>query len=174
MSLFEEIKHIRVLSWSSFYKCFISIFVIGCICSNNKAQESSTLYFMYTLPQSNLTNPAVQIPCKIFVGMPLLSSIHFNYANSYFSYNDIIIHTPDDSLKINVNHFNTEPGTLQDIAIELHVSLINFGFLYKNYYFNFNLSDKVDAGIVYPTNWARLVLGGNTAFVGQTLDLGNA
>jgi hypothetical protein len=141
--------------------------------SISNAQESSTLFFMHTLPQSNLTNPAVQIPCKVFVGMPLLSSIHFNYTNSYFSYNDIIVHTPDDSLKINVDHFNTKPGTRQDIALELHVSLINFGFLYKNYYFNFNLSDKVDAGIVYPTNWARLILKGNKDFIGQTMDLGN-
>jgi hypothetical protein len=129
---------------------------------------------MHSIPQSNLTNPAVQIPCKVFVGMPLLSSIHFNYANSYFSYNDIIVHTPDDSLRINVDHFNTKPGTRQDLAIELHISLINFGFLYKNYYFNFNLSDKVDAGFVYPTNWARLILKGNRDFIGQTMDLGRA
>jgi len=142
--------------------------------SISNAQESSTLFFMHTLPQSNLTNPAVQIPCNVFVGMPLLSSIHFNYANSYFSYNDVIVPTANDSLNINAGQFNTKPGTRQDISIELHISLLNFGFLYKQYYFNFNLSDKIDAGVVYPTNWGRLILGGNSAFVGQNLNLGNA
>jgi len=115
------------------------------------AQESSTLFFMYTLPQSNLTNPAVQIPCKVFVGMPLLSSIHFNYSNSFFSYSDLISGT-GKSLKINYDFLASKPNSTQDISTELHISLINFGFLLGDYYFNFNVSDKFNGGLFYSTN----------------------
>ena len=139
-----------------------------------KAQQSSTLYFMYTLPESNLLNPAVQIPCKVFVGMPLLSSIHLNYSNTFFSYNDLISHSANDSLKINANYFLTKPGTRQDIETEFQISLLNFGFRYKEYYFNFNLSDKMDLGLFYPTNWFQFILKGNSNYAGQTLSLGGA
>jgi hypothetical protein len=135
-----------------------------------KSQLSSTLFFMHTLPQSNLTNPAVQIPCKVFVGIPALSSIYFNYANSYFSYNDILI-PQGDSLLFDLKKFNKIPGALQDIEAELHISLLNFGFIYKDYYFNFNLSDKIEAGVVYPGTWFNLGLLGNTPYVGKTLDM---
>jgi hypothetical protein len=136
-----------------------------------RAQESNTLFFMHTLPQSNLTNPAVQIPCKVFVGMPLLSSIHVNYSNSYFSYSDLLSKT-DSSLKINPNYLNSNPNSIQDISAELHISLVNFGFLYGDYYFNFNVSDKVNVGLFYPTNLFDFVIRGNTPYVGKTLNLG--
>jgi hypothetical protein len=135
------------------------------------AQADNTLFFMHTIPQSNLINPAVQIPCKVFVGMPMLSSIHFNYSNSYFSYNDILTKI-GDSLHVNFNYLNKNPNSIQDIAVELHVSIVNFGFLYKDYYFNFNVSDKVNVGLSYPTNLFDFAIKGNTPYVGQTINLG--
>ncbi len=134
------------------------------------AQTDNTLFFMHTIPQSNLVNPAVQIPCKVFVGMPLLSSIHFNYSNSYFSYNDILSKS-GDSLHANINYLNRNPNSIQNISGELHISLINFGFLYKDYYFNFNVSDKINVGLFYPTSLFDFALRGNTPYVGQTLNL---
>lgn len=135
------------------------------------SQQSNSLFFMHTLPQSNLTNPAVQIPCKVFVGVPALSSIYLNYSNSYFSYNDVLQPTSNDSLLLNLHHFDNISSSLQDIAMEFHISLLNFGFLYNDYYFNFNLSDKVEAGIVYPGNWFNFLLHGNTPHVGENIDL---
>jgi hypothetical protein len=134
-------------------------------------QESSTLFFMQTLPQSNFINPAVQIPCKVYVGMPLLSSIHFNYSNTWLTYNDIISRTRGDSLNLNINRLLTKPGTIQDVTTELHINLLSFGFLYKEYYFNFSITDKVNAGIKFPTNAFQLVLMGNRPLEGELLDL---
>lgn len=151
----------------------IFFFLIYFSCILN-AQENNTLFFMNSIPQSNLINPAVQIPCKVFVGMPGLSSVYFNYSNTYFSYNDVLTRSPGDTLNINVGHFATKPGTRQVLAVDFQISLLNFGFIYKKYYFNFNVSDKINVGFVYPTNWFQLVLAGNTGFAGKTMDLGNA
>jgi hypothetical protein len=147
------------------------IAIILCWSSLILSQESSTLFFMYTLPQSNFINPAVQIPYKVYVGMPLLSSIHFNYSNSWFSYNDMISRTPDNSLHVNVNHLLTKPGTIQKISTELQINLVSFGFLYKEYYFNFSITDKFDLGANLPTNSFQLTLNGNRPYEGETLDL---
>lgn len=136
-----------------------------------KGQESHTMFFMNTLPQSNLLNPAVQIPCKVFVGFPLLSSVHVNYSNTYFSYNNLISADANDSISLNPNYFLSKPNSKQDIFVELHISLIHFGFLYKNYYFNFSIQDKIDAGIAYPTNLFGLALQGNKKFIGKELDM---
>ena len=129
------------------------------------------MYFMHQLPQSNLLNPAVQIPCKIFIGMPLLSSVYAQYSNSFFSYNDVL-QPLNNGVNINVPYLLSKPGTTQNIYTEFQISLLNFGFLYNEYYFNFNLSDKIDAGINYPTNLFNLALQGNTSGIGSTIDLG--
>ena len=34
------------------------------------SQQSNTLYMMHDVPQSNLLNPAVQLNCKLFIGVP--------------------------------------------------------------------------------------------------------
>jgi hypothetical protein len=137
------------------------------------AQQSSTLFFMHSLPQSNETNPAVQIPCKVFVGVPALSSIHLNFSSTYFSYGDLIKSAPNDSFIVDYNYLLSKPGTKQNLAFEFQINLINFGFIYKDYYFNFNLADKFDAAVAYPVNWFVL-LNGNTSHVGRVFDLGSS
>jgi hypothetical protein len=95
-----------------------------------------------------------------------------DYSNTYFSYNDLILHNSNGSVMPNLNYLSsTSPGSVQEIFVEFHISLLNFGFKYKKYYFNFNLSDKVDAGISYPTNLFVLALNGNRNFEGQTMNL---
>lgn len=42
------------------------------------AQQNNSLFFIHRIPQSNLINPAFQIDCPIYVGVPFLSSLHFN------------------------------------------------------------------------------------------------
>lgn len=129
------------------------------------------MYFIRNLPQSSFLNPAHQIPCKVFVGIPALSSIHAGYDNSLFSYNDVIIRTPSDSLIPNFDFFLTHSrkGKIEFIRTELEISLIHFGFKFKKkYYFSFFIRDRADLGLLYPINLIRLPLTGNTAYIGTT------
>ncbi|MFO7657601.1 MAG: hypothetical protein R6W78_11075, partial [Bacteroidales bacterium] len=59
------------------------------LCFPVMGQQSHTLYFLHNVPQSNLLNPAVQNECKLFIGLPLISSLHINLANSGFTYNQL-------------------------------------------------------------------------------------
>ena len=134
-------------------------------------QQSTTMYFMHELPQSNYLNPAVQIPCKIFVGFPLLSSIYAGYSNSFFSYSDVLKANSNSGLDINVGKFTANNGSVENVFAEINISLINFGFIHKDYYFNFDLSDKLDVGLNYPTNLFNFALLGNTRDIGRSSNL---
>ena len=50
------------------------------------AQQDNTLFLQHNIPQSNIVNPAVQIKCPAYIGLPLLSSLHFNFNSTGFSY----------------------------------------------------------------------------------------
>ncbi|MGC8803078.1 MAG: DUF5723 family protein [Bacteroidales bacterium] len=135
------------------------------------AQNDVGMYFMRELPQSSFLNPAHQIPCNVFVGMPLLSSIHAGYDNSLFSYNNVIIRNPQDSLIPNFDFFLTHSraGKIEFIRTELELSLIHFGFkIKKKYYVTFFIRDRADVGLLYPINLIRLPLAGNTPYIGTT------
>jgi len=126
---------------------------------------------MHSLPQANITNPAVQIECPIFIGIPALSSIHAGYSNSYCSYNNVIIKN-NDTIIPNISYAFKYPNSRQYINSELHLSILNFGFKNKRkYYFNFNIQDKIEAGIIFPTNLIRFPFEGNTAHVGENYNL---
>jgi hypothetical protein len=56
-------KLIRNLSW----------LILSLIFTELQAQQSNTLFFMHSLPESNFINPAVQNSCKLFIGLPALS-----------------------------------------------------------------------------------------------------
>lgn len=137
------------------------------------AQQNNTLYFMHSLPESNWLNPAVQIPCKVFVGLPALTSIHVNIANSAFSYNDVIVPGTADSIQLNPDHMLNSAGKTEYLDAEVNLNLIAFGFLYKKYYFSFMVNDRIEATAGYPGNLFVLALKGNASYTGQRLDLSN-
>ncbi len=49
---------------------------------------------MHSLPESNFINPAVQNDCKLFIGVPVLSSIHMHASNSGFTANQLLNKEP--------------------------------------------------------------------------------
>ena len=40
------------------------------VATSVQAQQNNTLFFMHSFPEANFVNPAVQIDCGIFVGLP--------------------------------------------------------------------------------------------------------
>jgi hypothetical protein len=77
-------KLIRNLSWLILSLSFAEL----------QAQQSNTLFFMHSLPESNFINPAVQNGCKLFIGLPVLSSIHMHASNSGFTANQLLNKEP--------------------------------------------------------------------------------
>jgi len=131
-------------------------------------QQNSTFFLMHRVPQSNLLNPAVQIDCKWYVGIPALASTQFNYSNTAFSFNDILGGGNFDIDALNENVHRTDL-----LASELHLDLIALGYRYNEYYITFNIAEKVNIAFTSPGDLVGLAWQGNTQFLGETAEFNN-
>lgn len=125
---------------------------------------------MHKIPESTFLNPAVQGPCKVWMGMPVLSSIHLDVGNTFVSFNSA-------SQKIGAQ-FGPHPDRLlrkmhkiDFITAEVHINLLAFGYRYNDYYFTFFLTEKVNALASIPRSLAEFPLLGNSSEVGRTIKM---
>jgi len=123
---------------------------------------------MHNVPQSNLLNPAVQIDCKWFIGIPALTSTQLNYSNTAFSFNDIL-----GGGNLDINSLNNNVHKTDLLASELHLDLISLGYKYKEYYITFNIAEKANIGVTYPGDLVGLAWQGNAQFIGETASFNN-
>lgn len=140
--------------------------------TNNRlyAQQNHSLFLWHDVQQSNLMNPAVPISCKWYVGIPVLSSVHVNYANSSFTFNQLFenssgTYNPDfESLQKRV-HFRNYIGT------ELHTQLFALGYKFNEYSFILSVTEKNNIPVTYPKDIIKLLLEGNAPFIGDKASL---
>lgn len=134
------------------------------------AQQSNSLFFMHRIPQSNLINPAVQIDCPVYVGVPFLSSLHLNLNSTGFSYNDIANGTGT----INFPALVGQMHSWDYLSEELHYTPVSFGFMYDNdQYFNFAWTERVESKLFVSKRLMSLFANGNTQYVGNGLITSN-
>ncbi len=129
------------------------------------AQQNQQLYFMHYLGESNFLNPAVQSPCKWFIGMPVLSSVHLNYANSAFSVNQLI--SPGADGIVNINKVINQLGRRSIIGAEFHTTLLALGYKHSDYYFNFSVIEKVNLPMTISRDIFGLIWNGNHSYEGE-------
>ncbi|OFX82832.1 MAG: hypothetical protein A2W99_14315 [Bacteroidetes bacterium GWF2_33_16] len=132
------------------------------------SQQNNTFYLMHNVPQSNLLNPAVQIDCKWFVGIPALTSTQLNYSNTAFSFNDIL-----GSGNLDIDALNNNVHRADLLATELHLDLISLGYRYHEYYITFNIAEKVNMAFTYPGDLVGMAWQGNAQFIGETANFNN-
>ncbi len=129
------------------------------------AQQSRTLFFMHDLPQSSFVNPAIQPQCRFFVGFPALTSHYFNISSTALSYNDFA----SGETHIDLSGIPGKLKTVNYVTAEAHLNLFSAGYVYNDFYFSFNIAEKLSATAFYPKNLAEIAINGNDSFVGKTV-----
>lgn len=124
---------------------------------------------MHSVPQSNFLNPAVQQDCGVFIGLPVISSIHVNIANSGFTLGHILEKTSETSYIIDADYVKNRLAPNNFISTELHTSLLAIGIRHNNYCFTFSVNEKDNALVFYPRDLVLFALEGNTQFEGERL-----
>ncbi len=137
-----------------------------------KAQQNNTLFLMHDLPQANIVNPAVQIKCKLHIGIPLIGSTHINAYSTGFAFNDVFEKYNGDSLRFNPDKTLHQFNKYEIISSEVHLSLLSFGYKYRNNYFTFSVNEKVNSYSILSKNALLLANEGNSQFVGRNTNLG--
>ncbi len=145
------------------------------------AQQDNTLYFDNQLPQSILLNPAQQNNCKIYFGgliVPfagqVLPPIHFNYSNNNLKYTDVIHHGAGimaDSLIIDIPNMLKKIKKVEYATFETDVNWFSAGYHFNDYYFSFNMTDRIDTKISIPHDLLQLAWEGNgKSFIDNAID----
>lgn len=145
------------------------------------AQNSQVLYFM-NLPQNHLLNPALRPTNSVYVGLPALTGININVRNNFLSFSDIF----SEGMKIDESaipflnaDFDADRfiGRLRDINYlepTASVQLLGLGFSAgqeKDLYIFLDITERIDANMVFPRDLMKLVFSGNEDLAGQTFDL---
>lgn len=130
-------------------------------------QQNHNLFFLHQVPESNLLNPAVPISCKWYLGIPVLSSVHVNYANSSFAFKQIFQKNSDNFYNADTDALIKRTHRRNFIGTEAHIQLAALGYRTGDYSFMFTVTEKNNIPFTYPGDVILLALGGNTQFEGQ-------
>ena len=136
-----------------------------------EGQQNQHLFHMHYLGESNFLNPAVQSDCKWFVGLPILSSIHLNYANSVFTYHQLVDNTSDSTFYLDIDRVVDRAGRRSLIGTEFHTTLLALGYHYREYYINFSIIEKNNLPFTLSQDMLTLVWNGNAPFEGEEANL---
>ena len=126
---------------------------------------------MHSIPQANFLNPAVQQDCRLFIGLPVISSMHVNAANNGFTLNQLLDKQPDNTYAIDADFVTTKLAPRNFFTSEAHTSLLAVGLRRDAYYFTFSINEKDNTMVLYQRDIALLALDGNTQFEGKTVSM---
>lgn len=138
--------------------------------SGLKAQQSNTLFFMHFLPESNFINPAIQNECRLFIGLPVISSLHAHISNSGFTAGQLLQKNSGGGYSIRADNVLSKLGTRNLMTAELYTTILAIGLQRDNYYYTFTIQDKGNLAVVYTKDLVAFALEGNTGFEGQWID----
>ncbi|MGE0076686.1 MAG: DUF5723 family protein [Bacteroidales bacterium] len=134
------------------------------------AQQDNTLFHMHNIPQSNFINPAVQIKCQTYVGVPLLSSFHLNVNSTGFSYSSFA----NGSSSLDLNALVAQMHSWDYLSAEVHYTPVSFGFMYDSeQYFNFAWTERVETKVFIPKKLLSLLVDGNSQYLGDGMETRN-
>lgn len=141
---------------------FMLVQLVACLPAFS--QQSNTLYLMHPVPQSNMMNPAVQISCRYYVGLPVLGSVYLNYSNTAFTYRDL---AGSDSW--NIEGIEGQMHRRDLYTAEFMASPIALGYRHRSDYFTFNITERAVAYQIVPGDLAGMAVYGNGPFIGETV-----
>ena len=142
------------------------------------SQNSQVLYFM-NLPQATTLNPAFKPTGRFYLGLPGISDISVRLDNNFLSLSDLFTSgvISDSTLSFLergpwLNDFLAGLGDNNSLEPQAGVRLFGLAFTVKdNLRFSLDITERAEANLVFPGDLFRLGLGGNSDFIGKTLDL---
>lgn len=143
--------------------CVLALVCIGAF--RAKAQQDYSLYNLSSLQQTLYTNPANQVDGRIYIGIPLLSSIYLNATNNIATPKDLFENTSDGT-RLRVNHLdNLWSGRNNYLGFNSNFELLSFGFrLKEKNYIHFTVNENLYSRITLPGDLLTFPFYGNASF----------
>lgn len=115
--------------------------------------QDNTLYLMPSVPQANQLNPALMYPCRIYVELPVISSVKVNIRNSAFGFHDFVhkgTGPQSDTYYLDLNNLDNKLKRNNYFQAELDIDLLGFGFGLHEWYFTFGIASHSELLVSYP------------------------
>jgi hypothetical protein len=141
----------------------LSLLVMVMTYSVLQAQQSNTLFFMHFLPESNFVNPAVQNECKLFIGLPVISSLHSHVSNSGFTAEQLLKEESGGDYSIDADNVLKKLGPSNLLTNEIHTTILAVGLRRNEYYYTFSVMEKDNLALPYTYDLMAFALKGNTS-----------
>jgi len=129
--------------------------------------QNNSLYFMNGVPQANRINPARQIDCGFYIGIPILSTLSTQISSDPLVYEDVIYpHPTEDSLITFLHPLGDQEAFLKKIkplnvvSADTRTSFLSVGFGTGAGFFTLDLTTRAVANLYFPGDMAWLVLEG--------------
>lgn len=120
------------------------------------------MYLMHGIPQSSFLNPAVQIKCRWFLGIPGFSSTHISYSNTAFTYMDLT-----EGNTWNLEQVESQMHRRDLYASEFSLQLFAIGFRRKSSYYTFSVDDRAFMYQTIPGDMVSTFVYGNYPSAGS-------
>ncbi|MEQ8552672.1 MAG: DUF5723 family protein [Cyclobacteriaceae bacterium] len=154
-------------------KAITFLFSLSLIISFATAQTSSAFFQLGNATfQNSFYNPSFIPEGKVFVGLPVLSGVHFNF-NNKFDYSDII--TKEESgNQINLNTFLNSLQRNNMVSTSTDISLLHLAYTTPTG-FNFSVfaNERIEVDFLYPKSLMKFAIDGNATLVGERLKIGH-
>lgn len=139
-----------------------------------QGQVNNTAYFMNRLPQASWLNPAKMQEQRVFIGLPVVSSINLGVGNNFVSFNDVIFKSSvSDSLitflhpEADRNAFISNLRDANAVNSDLQFSVFALGFRQGSQYFSFGINERFSMRGALPKDLLVVMLKGNEEFAGK-------
>jgi hypothetical protein len=160
----------RTTNNGAYWRYLINGVCFALFCHTGLSQQNNTLFFMHSLPEANYLNPAVQINCGIFVGLPVISSVHVNIANSGFKAREVM-YTDSNQVYRKTDMNTNKLGRRNYFVSELHTVLLAVGVKRHSRYYSFTITEKDNSSFVYTRDLVSFILRGSDEFEGHEVTL---
>jgi len=120
---------------------------------NYASAQNNTLYLIPSVPQTNQLNPALKHNCKIYLSLPVISSIRQSTRNTGFGFHDAI-HTgtgaQSDTYYLDLDNLDKKLRRMNYSLGNADIDLFGIGFAYKEWYLTFGISNHISLQASYP------------------------
>lgn len=115
--------------------------------------QDNTLYPLKVIPQSNQLNPAYIHPCRVYIELPVLSSIRLSIRNTGFGFHDAIHTVAGDAsgtYSLDLENLDKKLQRMNYFLTQIDLDLLGFGFPVKDWYFTFGIIHHTSLRVTYP------------------------
>jgi len=115
--------------------------------------QNNTLYLMHSIPQANQLNPALMQPCRIYISLPVISSLRENVRNTGFGFHDVFYTDPRDQpgeYSLDLDKLDDKLRRMNYSLANADIDLLGLGFPLEKWYITFLISSHTSSQVSYP------------------------